>query len=130
MNILFLTLIDIRSAQQRDIYSDLMRQFAAHGHDVYIVSPAERRHGLPTQMLPDTAEHIHILKVKTGNIQKTNIIEKGISTVLLESQVKAAVRKYLRHVRFDLVLYSTPPITLTAPIAYIKSGTRQPATCF
>lgn len=120
MNILFLTLIDIRSAQQRDIYSDLMRQFATQGHDVYIVSPAERRHGLPTQMLPDTAERIHILKVKTGNIQKTNIIEKGISTVLLEGQVKAAVRKHLRHVRFDLVLYSTPPITLTAPIAYIK----------
>lgn len=124
MNILFITLIDIRSAKQRDIYSDLIRQFAAQGHDTYIVSPAERRHGLSTQMLPDSTEEIlnriHILKVKTGNIQKTNIIEKGISTVRLEGQVRSAIRKYLRDVKFDLVLYSTPPITLTKPIAYIK----------
>lgn len=124
MNILFITLIDIRKADQRDIYSDLIRQFAAEGHDTYIVSPAERRHGLPTQLLPDstdeTLRRIHILKVKTGNIQKTNILEKGISTVMLETQVKSAIRKYLRHVKFDLVLYSTPPITLTAPISYVK----------
>jgi len=124
MNVLFLTLIDIRSPKQRDIYSDLMRQFAGRGHDVYIVSPAERRHGLASQMLPDSTEElynkIHILKVKTGNVQKTNIIEKGISTVLLEGQVRSGIRKYLRHVKFDLVIYSTPPITLTAPIAYIK----------
>lgn len=124
MNILFITLIDIRSADQRDIYSDLIRQFAAQGHDTYIVSPAERRHGLSTQMLPDSdgelLSRIHILKVKTGNIQKTNIIEKGISTVMLEYQVRGAIQKHLRHVKFDLVLYSTPPITLTSPIAYVK----------
>ena len=124
MNILFLTLVDIRNAAQRDLYSDLMRQFASQGHEVYIASPAERRHGIATQMLPDNTEgvssHIHILKVKTGNIQKTNIIEKGISTVMLEWQMRAAIGKYLRAVKFDLVIYSTPPITLCAPIAYIK----------
>ena len=124
MNILFITLIDIRSAHGHDIYSDLMRQFAEKGHQVYIVSPAERRHGMASQLLEDNStelsSRIHILKVKTGNIQKTNIIEKGISTVLLEYQVKGGIRKYLRDVKFDLVMYSTPPITLTDPISYIK----------
>lgn len=124
MNVLFVTLVDIRRADQRDLYSDLVRRFAAADHHVYIVSPAERRHGLNTQMLEDNSSEqsgrIHILKVKTGNIQKTSIIEKGISTLLLEYQVCAAIRKYLRKVKFDLVLYSTPPITLTYPIGYIK----------
>lgn len=124
MNILFLTLVEFNTHEQRGIYNDLMRQFAAQGHHTYIVSPAERRLGVATHMVPDVAEEplnrMHILRVKTGNVQKTNMIEKGISTVLLESQIKAAVKKYLSHVKFDLVLYSTPPITLTGPIAYIK----------
>lgn len=124
MNVLFITLGDIQSADQRGIYTDLMRQFAAGGHEVYIASPTERRNGVSTQMLPDSTDtvnsHIHILKVRTGNIQKTNMIEKGISTILLEWQMRMAIGKYLRNIKFDLVLYSTPPITLCAPIAYIK----------
>ncbi len=118
MQILFLTLADIRSARQRDIYSDLIRNMVSRGHTVYVASPAERRHGMDTQLLHDG--NVHILKIKTGNIQKTNLIEKGISTLLLEYQLCAGIRKYLKDVRFDLVLYSTPPITLTAPIAYIR----------
>ena len=125
MNVLFITLIDIRSAQAHNIYSDLMRQFAENGHQVYIVSPAERRHGMATQLLPvsgtEAEQRVHILKVRTGNVQKTNIIEKGISTVLLEYQVKGGIRKYLKDVKFDLVMYSTPPITLTDPISFIKN---------
>ena len=124
MNVLFLTLVDIRRTDQRDLYSDLMRQFAAEGHHVYIVSPAERRHGLSTRLLEDSSSglsrRMHILKVKTGNVQKTNIVEKGISTILLEYQLCAGIHKYLRDVKFDLVMYSTPPITLKKPIAYIK----------
>ncbi|MBQ9838687.1 MAG: glycosyltransferase family 4 protein [Oscillospiraceae bacterium] len=124
MNILFLTLIEVKTHDQRGIYNDLIRQFAAQGHDTYIVSPAERRHEISTHLMPDVTQEplnrIHILRVKTGNITKTNMIEKGVSTVLLESQIKAAVKKYLGHVKFDLVLYSTPPITLTGPIAYVK----------
>lgn len=124
MNILFITLLDIRSAGEHNIYADLMRQFAKKGHHIYIVSPVERRHGLQTQFLEDTGdalhEHVHILKLKTGNIQKTNIIEKGISTLLLEYQLQNGIRKHLQDVHFDLVLYSTPPITLVKPIRYVK----------
>ena len=46
-----------------------------------------------------------ILKVKTLNIQKTNIVEKGIGTLLLESQYLHAINKYWRDVKFDLILY-------------------------
>lgn len=124
MNILFITLLDIRSIDEHNIYSDLMRQFAKNGHEVYIISPVERRQGMKTAFLSGEGEgiksHVHILKLKTGNIQKTNIIEKGISTVLLEGTLKKGIKKYLGNVKFDLVLYSTPPITLVKPIKYIK----------
>lgn len=119
MNILFLTLVDIRSIESRGIYTDLMREFVKDGHEVYIVSPVERRFDLRSCLL-ENEPHVHILKVRTGNVQKTNIIEKGISTVLLEYQLLAGIRKFFKNVRFDLVLYSTPPITLVSPIRYIK----------
>ena len=124
MNILFITLGDIRSVDGHDLYSDLIRAFARNGHDVYVASPVERRHGMAAQMIENQQDElhsrVHILKIKTGNIQKTNVIEKGISTVLLEYQLEAGIRKYFKNVRFDLVLYSTPPITLVRPIRYIK----------
>lgn len=124
MNILFITLVDIRSVDSQGIYSDLIREFARNGHDVYVASPVERRHGMHSQMIENQQDalhsHVHILKIKTGNIQKTNIIEKGISTVLLEYQLAAGIKKHFINVHFDLVLYSTPPITLIKPIALIR----------
>lgn len=124
MNVLFITLLDIRSIDENNIYADLMREFAKDGHEVYIVSPIERRHGMKTMFLENQKDElnkrVHILKVKTGNIQKTNIIEKGLSTVLLEYILLREIKKYFNDVKYDLVLYSTPPITLISPINYIK----------
>ena len=117
MNILFLTLIDMNSVDDYGIYQDLMRQFMANGHQVYVVSPSERRTGQPTRMIEGSCR---ILKVKIGNTTKTNIIEKGISTVMIEPQFKAAIKKYLADVKFDLVMYSTPPITFAEVVKYVK----------
>ena len=68
----------------------------------------------------DWHQNVHILFLKTGNIQKTNVIEKGISTLLIEYQITSAIRRYFAKVKFDLVLYATPPITLVDPIRYVK----------
>lgn len=65
-------------------------------------------------------ENGHLLKLRIGNIQKTNLIEKGISTLLLEPLFVCAIKRYFSHVKFDLVLYSTPPVTLVSAIEYIK----------
>ncbi len=35
-----------------------------------------------------------ILNVKTLNVQKTNIVEKGIGTLLIERQFKVAIRRH------------------------------------
>lgn len=124
MNVLFITLLDIRSSDEKNIYTDLMREFVKNGHHVYIVSPAERRTGICTGFLSNESDgesRSHVLKIKTGNIQKTNIIEKGISTVLLEYLLQLGINKYLKNIRFDLILYSTPPVTLIKPIQFIKN---------
>lgn len=118
MNILFLTMSNLKSIKDREIYSDLMRLFVKKGNDVTIISPAERRYNEKTHIIAN--EDFRILRVSVGNLQKTNILEKGISTLRIEGQFIKAIKKYLKNVRFDLVLYSTPPITFANVIKYVK----------
>ena len=118
MNILFLSLLDFNSLQDRNIYTDLLREFRRNGHTIYAVSPIERRKGQVTHLINE--ENTTILKLGIGNIQKTNLIEKGISTLLIESQFISGIKKYFSDVVFDLVLYATPPITFCNVIKYVK----------
>ena len=116
MNVLFLTLLNFNSYSENNIYCDLLREFVKKGHNVYCISPTERRNEVQTHFEEDG----HILKLKIGNIQKTNVIEKGISTVLIEPQFIGAIKKYFKDIRFDLVIYSTPPITFVNAVKYVK----------
>jgi glycosyltransferase involved in cell wall biosynthesis len=59
--------------------------------------------------------------IQTLNITQANIIEKGLSTILIEYLFLRAIKKYFSEVHFDLVLYSTPPITFAKVIQYIKN---------
>lgn len=118
MNVIFLTLVRISDIEDRGIYQDLMRKFRNEGHNVYIVTAAERRLGQETSLVD--SHGVKILNVKTLNIQKTNIVEKGIGTLLMENQFKSAIKKYLGDVKFDLITYSTPPITFTNVVKYLK----------
>jgi len=118
MNILFATLIDINSLDESGIYQDLMREITALGHKLYIVSPIERRHNKEVGFSP--ADYGGILKVRVGNIQKTGKIRKGISTLTLESKFVKAVSKNFNDIQFDLIIYSTPPITLAKLVKFIK----------
>ncbi len=110
----------ITDISQRGIYTDLMRKFRNEGHQVYIVSPRERSLDLKPGLVE--VNGIHILGVKTLNLQKTSVIEKGIGQVLVESQYKKAIKRYLNDIKFDLILYSTPPITFPKVIKYLKKS--------
>ena len=118
MKVLFLTLLGFDSLQENNIYTDLLREFVKNGHEVYVISPIEKREGKTTYLIEE--DNAIILRLQIGNIQKTNIIEKGVSTVTLEQKFKKAVERYFSDVKFDLLLYSTPPITLTSTIEYVK----------
>lgn len=118
MNVIFLTLVRITDIEERGIYQDLMRKFRDEGHQVFIVTAAERRLGQETSLVE--SHGVKILNVKTLNVQKTNIMEKGIGTLLIECQFKAAIKNYLGNVSFDLITYSTPPITFTNVVKYLK----------
>lgn len=118
MKILFLTLVKIKSLDERGIYADLLRKFRDEGDEIFLLCPSERRDKTTTQISKEKGSTI--LNVKTFNLQKTNIIEKGIGTLAIEYQYLQAIKKYFSKIKFDLILYSTPPITFSKVIDFIK----------
>ncbi len=118
MNILFLTLLEFESIKERNLYADLLREFEKNGHRIFVVSPIERKHKQKTHIVND--ENATILRLKIGNIQKTNIIEKGITTLTLEPAFVSGIKKYFKDIKFDLVMYSTPPITFSKAVEFVK----------
>ncbi len=118
MKIIFLTMSTLTEVDTHGIYSDLMRKFRDEGHQLTIVSPLERKNGKPTSIV--NKERVKYLNVRTLNLTKTNVVEKGIGQILVEGQFKRAIRKFANHVKYDIILYTTPPITLMGVVKYLK----------
>lgn len=118
MKVLFLTMVKINSFNERGIYTDLLRKFSKEGHEVFVVCPIERKEKKHTHIIKEVLGTI--LNVKTFNLQKTNLVEKGLGILSIEFQYLSAIKKYYKNEKFDLILYSTPPITFSKVINYIK----------
>ena len=126
MNILFLTMSKMLSIEKRGIYTDLMRKFRSEGHNVFIVTPTERRDGRKTCVIEEKG--VKILSVRTLNVQKTNVIEKAVGQLSIEFLYKRAIKRYFKGVNFDFILYSTPPITFPKVIEYAKKANPEAKT--
>ena len=119
MNVLFLTMGRMESIETHSLYADLLRCFRNQGHEIYTINPYEKRLGKKTELIEEN--HAHLLHVQTGNVTKSkNLIEKGIAQLSLEYIYVNAIKKYFSKIKFDLVLYSTPPITFYKAIRFIK----------
>ena len=118
MNILFLTIAWPQNINEHNIYSDLLEYFVEQGHKVVVVCSSESRYGSETHIAEERG--LKVLYVRTGNLTKVSFIRKGISNLLLGQQFKKAIRSYLSRKAFDLILMSTPPITLSGLYADLK----------
>lgn len=118
MNVLYFKAGGIAGIAEHTIYTDLLNKFVEKGHQVYVVAANERRSKQSTEYIVDNG--VHVLRVKTGNITKCGLIEKVVSLLLFEKQYICAIQKYYNDIKFDLVLYSTPPIMAEGVVKYIK----------
>ena len=118
MKVLLLTIGRFRSINDRGMYTDLAREFRDLGHDVYVVCPAQRREGGGTQLVEE--DGVRILRVRTGNLTQAGLLEKTLSTVTLGGAFKRGIKSAFPDLAFDLILYSTPPVTLAGVVEYLK----------
>ena len=119
MNVLFMTIGKMDNIEEHTIYCDLLRYFRDMGHSIYTISPYEKRTKFQTTY--EEKNGIHMLHVRTGNVTgMVNLIEKGFAQISLEPIFIKAIKKYYSNIKFDLVMYSTPPITFCNAIEYVK----------
>lgn len=119
MNILFLSPNDYPTINTPGLYSDLLRQFMSHGDEVFWISPVPRSKKVPETVVRESGATI--VKPVILNMLKTNVVEKGISMLTIDSIMIRAIKKYFSDVKFDLILYPTPPITFLNVVKYVKN---------
>ena len=117
MNVLFITIAWPAEGNQ-NLYTDLMHTFRDEGHRVMVACSAQKREDLPTSIQEE--EGMEVLRIRTGNLSKTGQIEKSISLLRLNGQFRRAIGKYLSERSFDLILFNTPPITMSPLLNGLK----------
>lgn len=118
MNILFVSISGMPHMSNHSISLDIIHELKKAGHKICVVCSNERRNNQPTMLSEE--DEIKVLRVRVGNNKNTNLIEKGISNLMLPYQYIAAIKKYFNDVRFDLVIYPTPPVTQVNTVEFIK----------
>ena len=118
MKVLMLTIGQIDSLQKESVHINVIRALIGAGHSVSVLCSRERRLGLPTEYSVESG--IKIVRLRTLNVTKCSLLEKGVSMLLLEHQFVGAIKKYFKDDEFDLVIYNTPPITLANVVKYCK----------
>ena len=116
MNVLLLTIAPKKSQKMQ---RDLIREFIKDKHHVLIACPADSENPASADFVGDEAEKY--LFVKAGNsVGKVGFIKKVANFLLTDIRYKRALKRALKQTNIDLVLYCTPPITLTNTIAWVK----------
>lgn len=115
MKILFLSLLEIHSIEERGLYSDLLRQFVKLGHFVRIISPEP---GCETY--DEQQDRYAILHVSTPPMQKTGMIRKGLASLQIGPCIRRALERFCPQESYDLILMATPPVTLAGVVEHIQ----------
>ncbi|MBN1185291.1 MAG: glycosyltransferase family 4 protein [Bacteroidales bacterium] len=117
MNILFVTIAWPKKGNT-NLYSDLFGEFKDKGNNVYVL------HGEASNIKKayqrEIIDDIEIIRVKTGKIAKAGPVRKFISLMTLNRKMNSAFRGEYKSINFDLIIFATPPITLSRFLNKLK----------
>lgn len=119
MNVLFLMISFPDINKDSNLYSDLAEEFRKNGHNIYVATLLEKKYSQKTYL--EKVKELNILRVRAGDWFNTNsLLVKGITTLTIANYFKKDIKKYFNKIKFDLVIYPTPPITFAPVVKYIK----------
>lgn len=119
MKFLFISIGSLDNLNAHEIYTDLVRNLHSDGHEVFVLCLK----GKNTSGGITNENGINIIRVQCDNLKSSNLIKKGIATLLIGRKFYSSYRKYLKNEKFDMILYSTPPITISGIVKKIKKKT-------
>lgn len=116
MNVLLLT---IATKKSQKMNRDIANEFVKDGHNVYIVCPEDDEN-----QKCDTFQHIdgiwYLFVINRNMVGRIGIIRKTINLLSIDSIYKKAIINANLKSGIDLILFSTPPITLANTIKWAK----------
>lgn len=116
MNILYLTIIP-RKTQRMTL--DIAEELVSRGHSVYIVCPCDTD-DVSVNHFTQIGK-VNYLFVKSGySTGKVGLVRKVFNLLTIDFRFKKAMHRALDTINIDMVLYSTPPITLVNTIKWVK----------
>lgn len=125
-NILFLTSV-YNFNEKGNLNVDLIDEFARRGHKITVMTPKERKYH--PEEIKENHGNITCLQFRCLNFRgEVNLLEKGIATISLGYQYKQAWKKYFSGEQYDLIVYTTMPITYAPILKYLKKKDR--AFCY
>ena len=122
MNVLFLTISNIKDFESRSLYIDLVKQFISQGHYVTVLSGCENRfRNIDDKDYYSCGDAGEIYKVFIPDITRVkSTIKKGIGLLSLVPAYRRITKKAMKHKTYDLVVYGSPPVTIYSAISAVK----------
>lgn len=116
MDILYISTSFPRPEESSTIYTDLAEELIAKKHNITVVVSEEKRKNSQTKLSEE--RNMDVLRVVTGNLYDVNVFEKGTTILMMQYQLKNAVKKHLKYKKFDLVLFESPPVTTASVVEW------------
>ncbi len=112
--ILVLSIIDVNYMKYNGIYNDLFKELGKK-NKVDIVSITNMNEEYYVY-----SNNINIYRVESKQIFNVGKIRKALNLLTLNKRFKKTIKKNLKNKEYDMILYSTPPITINSTIEYVK----------
>lgn len=116
MKILYISNVFPRQEENSTIYTDLAEELNRRGHEIFVVASEEKRKLAYTRLGEERG--IPVLRVRSGNLYDVSLIEKGIAVLFLTPRLISAMKKYLKGMQFDFVLFESPPVTMAGTVRW------------
>ncbi|NER11538.1 Glycosyl transferases group 1 [Muriicola jejuensis] len=108
MRILYLALGFPDMDTSQNMFTELVLEFHKNGHNIDVVAPVRNQSRTGLQL----EAGIRVIRVPTLKLFNVGLIQKGLANLLLPFQYKKALKKSGFDLSYDLIIMSTPPITL------------------
>jgi glycosyltransferase involved in cell wall biosynthesis len=119
MKILCLFITYPSNPDNHTMFKNLTKKLVDYDNEVYVITLQERKYNLSTTFKME--DSVNVLRVKSLNFFDSNILEKGLTMMSIGFLYKNVIKKYLNKIKFDAIIYSSPPITYNSIIRYIKN---------
>ncbi len=115
MEILYLT--QKYSKDNHGIQNDLIEALASQNNHLNVVSVDNQ---INNKYSVEILGNINIYKKKSINLFPKNFVSKALAQFMLPYRLNSVIKKYLKLVEIDFIIYATPPISMYKTLKYCK----------